>query len=163
MSAKIMPLDFEFDFEDLFYTIDINSPMHNKKERPAFMSPKPTSPKRLKPSAVRPTSPLESVLGKRDFIIAFGDDAEEQRYGQKIEGDFFATNVGHGVFSPITAEKKGFTAEELQAATDSVILDFRAEFTSVQRRERDSESKYDVDELLEWCEYYRNNRNLFNV
>ena len=174
MSAKITPIefDFEFDFEYLFYDVDIESPMHSTSERPRFMSPKPTSPKPLKPLAVRQTSPLPSELGtselgKRDFIIAFGDDAEEQRYGQKIEGDFFATNVGHGVFSPIKAEQKppasGLTAEVLQAATDSVIQDFRADFAGILRRERDSESKYDVNELLEWCEYYCKNRNLFNV
>jgi hypothetical protein len=112
------------------------------------MSPKPSSPKNI----LRPLA--TSVLGKRDYIIAFGDDAEEERYGQKIESNFFATNIGHGAFSPV---------EKLQAATDSVIQDFRAEFTGIQRRERDSESKYDVDEILEWCEYYCKNRNLFNV
>lgn len=167
MSAKVMPI--EFDFEEQFRSISITtSPMHFTTERPRFMSPKPSSPKRkpiLKPSAVRPASslPLESVLGKRDFIIAFGDDAEEQRYGQKIEGDFFATNVGHGVFSPVEQKPPALTAEVLQAATDSVIQDFRADFAGILRRERDTESKYDVDELLEWCEYYRKNRNLFNV
>ena len=138
-----MPLDFEEQFSS------ISIPMHSTNERPAFMSPKPTSPKR---------SPLPSALGKRDFIIAFGDDAEEQRYGQKIDGDFFATNVGHGVFSAKSEQKP-----LVQAATDSVIEDFRAEFFGVQRRERDSESKYDIDEIIEWCDYYRNNRNLFNV
>ena len=171
MSAKVMPLDFE----EQFSSISITSPMHFTDERPEFMSPKPSSPKRkpvLKPLAVRPTSPLESVLGKRDFIVAFGDDAQEQRYGQKIEGNFFATNTGHGVFSPIekkppapatAAPASGLTAEVMQAAVDSVIQDFRADFAGILRRERDSESKYDVDELLAWCEYYKNNRNLFNV
>jgi len=169
-----MPI--EFDFEEQFRSISITtSPMHFTTERPRFMSPKPSSPKRLKPSAVRSTSPLPSELGKRDFIIAFGDDAEEQRYGQKIESDFFATNVGHGVFSPTeqkppataTTPASGLTAEQMHAAVDSVIQDFRqdfrADFVGVQRRERDSESKYDIDEIIEWCEYYRNNRNLFNV
>ena len=137
-----MPIDFESEFRP----INVSSPIHNT--RPRFMSPKP----------IRSTSPLPSVLGKRDFIIAFGDDAEEQRYGQKIDGDFFATNVGHGVFSAKSEQKP-----LAQAATDSVILDFRTEFAGFQRRERDSESKYDIDEIIEWCEYYRNNRNLFNV
>ena len=153
-----MPIDYQQQFCSISIT---TSPMHSTSEpiRKRFMSPKPSSTRKpiLRPLA---TSPLPSVLGKRDYIVAFGDDADEQRYGQKIEDDFFVCNVGQGVFSPIAAEKKGFTAEELQAATDSVIQDFRAEFAS---RERDSESKYDVDEILEWCEYYRNNRNLFNV
>ena len=153
-----MPIDFETGFRP----IEVFSPIHSI--RPRCMSPNHKKPI-LRPLAVRPTSPLESVLGKRDYIIAFEDDAEEQRYGQKIEGNYFVTNTGHGVFSPI--EKKqpnaGLTAEVLQAATDSVIQDFRAEFASIQRRERDSESKYEVDELIAWCEYYRNNRNLFNV
>jgi hypothetical protein len=173
MSTKIMPIDFEEQLRSIAIT---TSPMHFTDERPEFMSPKPTSPKR-KPVAVRPasSSPLPSALGKRDFIIAFGDDAEEQRYGQKIEGDFFATNVGHGVFSPVeqkpsapapasaTTPASGLTAEQMHAAADSVIQDFRADLSGLLRRERDSESKYDVDEILAWCEYYKNNRNLFNV
>ena len=172
MSALIMPIEFE-EFEEKFYEIDIaSSPIHFADERPEFMSPNPISPKRkpiLRTLAVRPTSPLDSTLGKRDFIIAFGDDAEEQRYGQKIDCNFFATNVGHGVFSlqaeekPAAATATGFTEERLQEVTDSVIQEFRTDFGNILRRQRDTESKYDVDELVEWCEYYINNRNLFNV
>jgi len=156
MSLKITPLEFE----DQVYTIDINSPMHSRNKRSKFISPKPV----LKPLAVRPTSPLTSALGKRDFIIAFDDDAEEQRYGQKIESNFFATNTGHGVFSPIKAEEEPVIAvQKMQAAADSVIQDFRADLSGFLRRQRDSESKYDIEELFTWCEFYRNNRNLFNV
>jgi hypothetical protein len=168
MSALIMPIEFEEfeEFEEKFYEIDIaSSPIHFADERPEFMSPNPISPKRkpiLRTLDVRPTSPLDSTLGKRDFIIAFGDDAEEQRYGKKIDCNFFATNVGHGVFSP-QAEEKPVTVQQMQEVTDSVIQEFRTDFGNILRRHRDTESKYDVDELVEWCEYYINNRNLFNV
>jgi CRISPR/Cas system-associated endoribonuclease Cas2 len=165
MSANITPIEFEEEF----YAIDIaNSPMHFADEiRPEFMSPKPISPKRKRPLAVRQNSSLDSTLGKRDFIIAFGDDAEEQRYGQKIQDSFFKTNIGHGVFTNTKSEEKPIIAEQkpitIQEITDSVIQEFRTDFNGILRRERDTESKYDMEELLEWVDYYRKNRNLFNV
>lgn len=105
--------------------------------RPDFMSPKPISPKRK----------LE-MTSKRTFSEAFEDDQEEEHYGQKIGDKFFDSNIGHGVS---------------QAAVDSVIEDFRVDFNNILRRERDCESKYDIKEIVEWCDFYRNNRNLFNV
>lgn len=105
-------------------------------KRPDFMTPKPTSPKHR-----------HSMSGsKRTFSQAFEDDEEEEHYGQKIGTEFFATNIGHSV---------------VQSVTDSVIEDFLG--NEMLRRDRDCEEKYDVDELLEWCDFYRNNRNLFNV
>jgi hypothetical protein len=80
---------------------------------------------------------------KRTFSQAFEEDEEEEHYGQKIGDKFFETNIGHGV------------------AVDSVIEDFLG--NEMLRRERDCEEKYDVEEILEWCDFYRNNRNLFNV
>lgn len=114
--------------------------------RPDFMTPKPTSPKHR-----------HSVSGsKRTFSQAFDEDEEEEHYGQKIGTEFFATNIGHGVV------QAGHNV--VQGVTDSVIEDFRMDFgNEMLRRERDCEDKYDVDELLEWCDFYRNNRNLFNV
>lgn len=39
-----------------------------------------------------------NVLGKRKFTEAFGFKyGDEERYGQQIGSDFFATNIGHGV------------------------------------------------------------------
>jgi hypothetical protein len=107
--------------------------------RPYFMTPKPISPSRK-----------HSMSGsKRTFSLAFEDDKEEEHYGQKIDDKFFETNIGHSVS---------------QEAADSVIADFRSDFANVLlRRERDCESKYDVDELIEWCDFYSKNRNLFNV
>ena len=92
----------------------------------------------------RPTQ-SSSVLKKRTFSQAFEDDKEEEHYGQKIDEKFFETNIGHSVS---------------QAAT---FADFRLHFGNVLRRERDCEGKYDVDEIIEWCDFYSKNRNLFNV
>jgi len=39
-----------------------------------------------------------SVLGKRKFVETFGVNyGDEERYGQIIDHDFFANNIGHGV------------------------------------------------------------------
>jgi len=104
------------------------------------MTPKPTSPKRR-----------HSMSGsKRNFSQAFEDDEEEEHYGQKIGDKFFETNIGHSV---VQSGHNSVT----QSFTDSVIEDFLG--NEMLRYEE----KYDVDELLEWCDFYRNNRNLFNV
>jgi hypothetical protein len=115
----------------------VERPVERPIVRPDFMTPKPTSPKHR-----------HSMSGsKRTFSEAFDDDEEEEHYGQKIGTEFFATNIGHSV---------------VQSGHDSgVIEDFLG--NEMPRRERDCEEKYDIDELLEWCDFYRNNRNLFNV
>ena len=163
--------------------------------RPTFFTPKPVSPTRKQ---VKDETSLVSLLGKRSFIEAFGEDtSDEERYGQAIGDDFFVSNVGHGVFavdnysiSVDNNENKGIdcwmteahgkipkgavgrpsaTIPEHSAAIGNVVtnvqqdLDFTAEFLNVPRRQRDCEEKYDVEELLGWCNYYLNNRNLFNV
>jgi len=139
-----------FVFNDV-YSIDI------KTFRPDFMTPKPIS--------SNEALPLVSLLGKRTFSDAF-EGEEEEHYGQKIDDTFFETNIGHGVFSPLQEQEKeqeqGQKAN-IQQAVDSVIQDFRHDFNNSLRRERDCESKYDVEEILAWCDYYLNNRNLFNV
>jgi hypothetical protein len=81
-----------------------------------------------------------SVLKKRTFSQAFEDDKEEEHYGQKIDEKFFETNIGHSVSQPAT------------------FADFRLNFGK-----RDCEGKYNVDEIIEWCDFYSKNRNLFNV
>ena len=93
----------------------------------------------------RPTQ-SSSVLKKRTFSQAFEHDKEEEHYGQQIGEKFFESNIGHSVS---------------QAATFAV---FRTDFVNImQRRERDCEGKYDVEEIIEWCDFYSKNRNLFNV
>ena len=175
MTSNITP----FVFNDV-YSIDIND---IKTFRPDFMTPKPVS--------NNEALPLVSLLGKRAFNDAF--EEEEEQYGQKIGETFFETNIGHGVFSPVDQEKEEQEQDQdqekqeqdqekeqdhqekeqwqktnvdqanVQQAVDSVIQDFRLDFNNGLRRERDCESKYDVEEILAWCDYYLNNRNLFNV
>ena len=166
MTSNITP----FVFNDV-YSIDIND---IKTFRPDFMTPKPVS--------NNEALPLVSLLGKRAFNDAF--EEEEEQYGQKIGETFFETNIGHGVFSPVDQEKEEQEQDQDQEkeqwqktnvdqanvdqtnvdqAVDSVIQDFRLDFNNSLRRERDCESKYDVEEILAWCDYYLNNRNLFNV
>jgi hypothetical protein len=126
-------------------------------ERPDFMTPKPRSPKKKTPA---PRPEIESILGKRKYKDAFEEATfDDERYDQHIAIDFFETNTGHNVIQQ--ANMSAF-----QRATDQVIEDFRRDFQTaipILRRDRDSESKYDQEELLAWCEYYLANRNLFNV
>ena len=170
MTSNITP----FVFNDV-YSIDIND---IKTFRPDFMTPKPVS--------NNEALPLVSLLGKRAFNDAF--EEEEEQYGQKIGETFFETNIGHGVFSPVDQEKEEQDQDQdhqekeeqyhqekeqwqktnvdqtnVDQAVDSVIQDFRLDFNNGLRRERDCESNYDVEEILAWCDYYLNNRNLFNV
>jgi hypothetical protein len=97
---------------------------------------------------------VESQLGKRKYEDAFDvNNTDDARYDQHIGSDFFTIHVGHGVTN-------------LQEATDNIITDFRKDLHSAlptMRRERDCESKYDVNEILAWCEYYLANKNVFNV
>ena len=154
MTSNITP----FVFNDV-YSIDIIDINDIKTFRPDFMTPKPIS--------SNEALPLVSLLGKRTFSDAF--EEEEEHYGQKIGETFFETNIGHGVFSPLQEQEQQEQEEEqgqkanIQQAVDSVIQDFRHDFNNSLRRERDCESKYDVEEILAWCDYYLNNRNLFNV
>ena len=126
-------------------------------ERPDFMTPKPRSPKKVTP-ALEPE--IESVLGKRKYKNTFEEATfEDARYDQHISVNFFETNMGHTVI-----QQANISA--FQRATDQVIEDFRRNFQTaipILRRERDSESKFDQEELLAWCEYYLANKNLFNV
>jgi len=130
-------------------------------ERPDFMTPKPKSPpKRGVAKAAIPYPVLESIHGKRKYKDAFDEATfEDARYEQHIAIDFFEKNEGHNVI-----QQKNSSI--FQAAVDDVIENFRREISSslpTLRRERDSESKYDQDELIAWCEYYVANKNLFNV
>jgi hypothetical protein len=108
--------------------------------RAPFMSPKPVSPKRNNVSNTN----LVSILGKRKFNDAFDANTfDDSRYGQHIDANFFDKNVGHAV--PQVAEKK-------------------SPFNNFERKSSvKSFSNEEVQEILNWCEYYRANRNLFNV
>lgn len=133
------------DFEDVEIKnqpYDYSSPV-KPDLRPPFMEPKPVSPKRrrpiLKQRETQTDTHIVSILGKRKLSEEGGDD---ERYGQHIGSDFFVINVGHNVVQE---------------------HDWEAEIQSEGRRERDSESKYDPEEILKWCQFYLANRNMFNV
>ena len=133
------------DFDDVEIRnqpYDYSSPV-NPDARPTFMEPKPVSPKRRRPILKRrmpqTDTHIVSILGKRKLSEESGDD---ERYGQHIGNDFFAINVGHDVVQEHVWE------ETIQREG---------------RRERDSESKYDPEEIIQWCEFYLANRNMFNV
>lgn len=110
--------------------------------RAPFMSPKPVSPKR-KVSDNSGNQNLVSILGKRKFNEAFDATTfDDDRYGQHINTDFFNTNVGHNVVQ--VAEKKHYFEQK----EEEYIKSFTRE---------------EEQEILNWCEFYRANRNLYNV
>jgi len=133
--------------------------------RPDFMTPTPVSPKR------RSFGELDSSRMKRTFSQAFQNDKEEEHYGQEIGDTFFVSNIGHCVIDVQEEMEEQQEQEQreredrknvFQQAADNVCQDFRSELGNL-RRVRDCESKYDVEEIIAWCDYYLKNRNMFNV
>jgi hypothetical protein len=87
---------------------------------------------------------LDGAGGKRKYSRAFAPDTgannyDDARYGQHIGDKFFTTNYGHGVYISDTARLMSTFA----ARTGGII--------------------YTEREMTEWREFYRANRNLFNV
>lgn len=87
---------------------------------------------------------LDRAGGKRKYSRAFATDTgadnyDDARYGQHIGDTFFTTNYGHGVYISDTARLMSTFA----ARTGGII--------------------YTEREMTEWREFYRANRNLFNV
>lgn len=87
---------------------------------------------------------LDGAGGKRKYSRAFATDTvadnyDDARYGQHIGDKFFTTNYGHGVYISDTARLMSTFA----ARTGGII--------------------YTQREMNEWREFYRANRNLFNV
>ena len=151
--------------------IIIQNNLLKMSSRPDFMTPTPVSPKR------RSFNDLVSSRMKRTFSQAFQNDKEEEHYGQEIGNTFFVSNIGHCVIDVQEdmeqreqreqREREREQQEEhrknvFQEAADNVCQDFRSELGNL-RRERDCESKYDVEEIIAWCDYYLKNRNIFNV
>lgn len=109
--------------------------VNNTKVRPEFMTP---APKRNNNKFAYLDE--QTVLGKRKYEEAF-ETCDDERYGQHIDGEFFRENVGHGV---------------LHAETDAAIDDFRAMLDAVF-------SQPGPVDIIEWCEFYLKNKNLFKV
>lgn len=109
---------------------------------PDFFEPKPMSPKNKKNILFAQANGtihfhileaeenvMTSVLGKRKFVDAFGDDyGDEERYGQSIGTEFFKTNIGHGVFQKV----EEYIKEDAERKSDSL----------------------NTEEILEWCNKY---------
>ena len=88
---------------------------------------------------------LDGVGSKRKYSRAFttnsgANNYDDARYGQHIGDAFFTTNYGHGVYISDAARLMSTFA----ARTGGGII-------------------YTEREMNEWREFYRANRNLFNV
>ena len=84
---------------------------------------------------------LDGAGGKRKYSRAFAsENYDDARYGQHIGDAFFTTNYGHGVYISDTARLMSTFA----ARTGGGVI-------------------YTEREMNEWREFYRANRNLFNV
>ena len=84
---------------------------------------------------------LDGAGGKRKYSRAFSTNSyDDARYGQHISDTFFTTNYGHGVYISDTARLMSTFA----ARTGGGVI-------------------YTQREMNEWREFYRANRNLFNV
>ncbi len=101
---------------------------------------------------IRPSSSCETLDGaggKRKYSRAFATNSgansgansyDDARYGQHISDAFFTTNYGHGVYISDTARLMSTFA----ARNGGGVI-------------------YTQREMNEWREFYRANRNLFNV
>ena len=84
---------------------------------------------------------LDGAGGKRKYSRAFAsENYDDARYGQHLGDAFFTTNYGHGVYISDTARLMSTFA----ARTGGGVI-------------------YTQREMNEWREFYRANRNLFNV
>ncbi|NDH06137.1 hypothetical protein EBX93_09455 [bacterium] len=89
------------------------------------------------------TETVDVIGSKRKYSRAFASDSyDTARYGQHIGENFFATNYGHGVYISDVAR---------------ILSTFAA------RNPIPGGAMYNENEVLEWREFYRENRNLFNV
>ena len=86
-------------------------------------------------------------LGKRKFNDAFSENVyDELRYGQKIDDNFFKHNVGNNCSTWEEALEEGKIRED-----------------DMNIKKEDVTKKFDVEEILAWCEYYLANRNMFKI
>jgi len=127
------------------------------KSRPGFMTPSPVSPKSKRNDAVIHPELCPSVLGKRKYDDAFGEDTVEyERYGQNISNGFFAENIGHGV--PFGYELEEGEIYEEPGPTNTPVSDEQIP-TSVEV----NGTHYNVEELLQWCNDYLAGKISFNI
>ena len=134
---------------------NICNPLHNKSLndcRPSVLSPKSSSQVLQQGSEI-----LTASCEKRNFREAFNNENEEERYGQKVTDKFFETNIGHCVISVNEEDNK-----KIVNNTDTVIQGINVGSDDKFQYKKPKETN-DIQEIIDWCEFYRNNRNLFNV
>jgi hypothetical protein len=151
---------YDIDIEIINKPYDFSSPVKDA-QRPSFMTPKPVSPKKATfvfgsnfpppPELVRQTNcDCGSILGKRKSNFRFEDNFDDERYGQHIGADFFKSNVGHAVRPPSPNPDKWEDPDR----------EWNEYIQKEGRRERDSESKYDPEEVMQWCFKYLAEKNI---
>jgi hypothetical protein len=99
--------------------------------RPEFMTPIPrflkSASKALVQSQVQAQEErvIPSILCKRKYGQEFGSESfEDERYNQRINEQFFQSNIGYGVVAPVPAPAS------IGKVLDSVIADFRQDLWS---------------------------------
>ena len=118
--------------------------------RPDIQSPMSSSRKHSREELE--SSSISVSCEKRNFSQTFGNENEEQRYGQKITDTFFASNIGHCVISVNEENNKiGINNSDNNVGSDDKF------------QYKKSKETNDIQEIIDWCEFYRNNKNLFNV
>jgi len=150
---------YDIDIEIINKPYDFSSPVKDA-QRPSFMTPEPVSPKKATfvfgpnfpppPKLVRQTNcDCGSILGKRKHNFVF-EDNDDERYGQHIGDKFFKINVGHAVRPASPTPDKWEDPDR----------EWNEYIQKEGRRERDSESKYDPEEIMQWCFKYLAEKNI---
>ena len=146
----------------------VSNPMHKKcfyDIRPGVLSPRSSSP------VISHDNNISVTCEKRHFSQAFTDENEEERYGQKITNTFFHTNTGHCVIMVQEEEKlkeqERKSENDFQNSTDNLdenfSMDLGLDIDLDNKFKYKKSEEIDVQEIIQWCEFYRKNRNLFNV
>jgi len=157
---------FEINVDELFdidlcnQPYDFSSPVR-EEVRPSFMEPKPVSPKR---------STLNKLFGKSNKFFnqsnkffnqsnKFSKPVLKRRADEKNNIELVAGKRSYEEAFPDSFEDERYN----QHIASDFFTNNVGHSVVEGRRERDSESKYDPEEILQWCQYYLANRNLFNV
>ena len=93
------------------------------------------------------SSDAQRVKGKRKYDDAFSETTyDDIRYGQHIGQDFFKNNYGNNYCNLESLEKgEVFHPDSIKELNDR------------------NGNRFDVEEILTWCQYYLSNRNLFKI
>jgi hypothetical protein len=92
-------------------------------------------------------SDVQRVKCKRKYDDAFSETTyDDTRYAQHIGQDFFKNNYGNNYCNLESLEKgEVFHPDSIKELNDR------------------NGNRFDVEEILTWCQYYLSNRNLFKI